>query len=110
MLAQHISWSTAHVVDVKVMNSKTRDVVKKKTNSFDPSTKTLSRILRSIQDTGPKEKTTLSVDTNLNYKRLAKHIVWMEAKGLVESTIVKSRIKIDLTEKGREFTTVFFND
>lgn len=92
---------------VKALNSKTN---KKRADDFEPSTKTLSRILKSIQDTGPKEKTTLSVDANLNYKRLAKHIVWMEAKGLVESIIDKSRIKIDLTKKGREFTTIFFND
>lgn len=94
------------------MNSKTMGIIKKKkkTDNFDPNTKTLSRILQSIINTGPKEKTALSLDANLNYSRLAKHIVWMEKKGLVESIIDKSRIKIDLTKKGREFTTIFFND
>lgn len=78
----------------------------KKTDNFDPSTKTLSRILKSIQDTGPKEKTSLSLDTNLNYARLAKHIVWLEAKGLVKSEIDDSKIKIGLTTKGKEFAMI----
>jgi predicted transcriptional regulator len=47
----------------------------------------------------------LSIDTNLNYTRLAKHIVWLEKKGLVESIIDESKINVGLTEKGRIFAS-----
>jgi len=67
--------------------------------------KTLSRILKTMADNGPEEKTSLSFDTNLNYARLAKHIVWLEKKGLVESTIEDNKINVGLTEKGREFAS-----
>ncbi|MHA7647427.1 winged helix-turn-helix domain-containing protein [Nitrosopumilus sp. S4] len=48
-------------------------------------------------------KTQLALDTKLNYARLAKHIVWMEKKGLVESTIEENKINITLTKTGRDF-------
>ncbi|MHB8602816.1 MAG: hypothetical protein ACYC6W_03175 [Nitrosotalea sp.] len=46
MLVQHISWSAAHVVDVKAMNSKTIRIIenKKLESDFEPSIKTLSNI------------------------------------------------------------------
>ena len=75
----------------------------KKKRDFEPSMKTLSRILKTMEDNGPGAKTSLSLDTNLNYARLAKHIVWLEQKGLVESTIDKSKINVGLTPKGRVF-------
>jgi predicted transcriptional regulator len=77
---------------------------------FKPSTKTLERILKIMVDKGAEAKTTLSVDSNLNYQRLSRHIVWMEAKGLVESTIDESKIKVGLTGKGREFASTLSND
>ncbi len=54
---------------------------------------------------GHGAKTCLSLDTNLNYARLAKHIVGLEKKGLVESTIYKSKINVGLTAKGRVFAS-----
>ena len=90
-----------------MMNSKTVDIVKNKKleSSFEPSMKTLSRIMKSIIDTGPKAKTSLSLDANIQYTRLTKHIVWLEKKGLVESTINNSKINVGLTEKGRVFAS-----
>jgi len=73
--------------------------------NFEPSMKTLSRILKTMEDNGPEAKTSLSLGTNLNYARLAKHIVWLEQKGLVESTIDKSKINVGLTAKGRVFAS-----
>jgi len=67
--------------------------------------KTLSRILKTMTENGPEAKTSLSLGTNLNYARLAKHIVWLEKKGLVESTIDKTKINVGLTEKGRVFAS-----
>jgi predicted transcriptional regulator len=90
-----------------VLPSKTIDIIKNKKlePGFEPSMKTLLRIVKSMVDNGPEAKTTLAVDTNLNYTRLAKHIVWLEKKGLVESTINKTKINVGLTEKGRIFAS-----
>jgi predicted transcriptional regulator len=77
---------------------------------FEPSMKTLMRIVKTITDKGPEGKTILSLNTNLQYSRLAKHIVWMEKKGLVESRVDKSKINIGLTEKGKRFAELLSND
>jgi predicted transcriptional regulator len=73
---------------------------------FEPSMKTLLRIVKTLTDKGPEAKTSLSLDANLNYTRLAKHIFWLEKKGLVESIIEESTIKVGLTQKGRIFGTI----
>jgi len=88
-----------------MQGSTTVNIIKKKKlePNFEPSMKTLSRILKTMTDNGPEAKTSLSLDTNLNYARLARHIVWLEQKGLVESTIDKSKINVGLTPKGRVF-------
>src|SRR6185312_8812755 len=103
---------TVHVVGVFVMVSKIVDIIKKKKlePDFEPSMKTLSRIFKTMEDNGPEAKTSLSLDTNLNYARLAKHIVWLEKKGLVESTIDKSKINVGLTAKGRVFASTISSD
>lgn len=90
------------------MFSEHLDIVKKKKieSNFKPSTKTLVRIMKTLAEEGAEAKTALSVDANVNYSRLAKHIVWMEAKGLVESKIYKSKIKVELTKKGKDFTSI----
>src|SRR3990167_744846 len=80
---------------------------KKLGSSFEPSMKTILRIMKTITENGAKGKTQLSLNTNLNYTRLAKHIVWLEKKSLVESTIEDNKINVALTTKGREF--VIFN-
>ena len=94
------------------MRLKTIDIIKNKKlePNFEPSMKTLSRILKTMVDNGPEAKTSLSIDTNLNYTRLAKHIVWLEKKGLVESTIDKSKINVGLTAKGRVFASTLSED
>ena len=97
---------------VMVEKSKIIDIVKKKKlePDFEPSMKTLSRIFKTMTDNGPEAKTSLSLDTNLNYARLAKHIVWLEKKGLVESTIDRSKINVGLTAKGRVFASTISSD
>jgi predicted transcriptional regulator len=74
---------------------------------FEPSMKTLMRIMKSMTENGSESKTQLSLDTNLNYARLAKHIVWLEKKGLAELTIdpLDSKINVALTKSGREFAS-----
>ena len=72
---------------------------------FEPSMKILLLIVKTLSDKGPEAKTSLALDANLNYARLAKHVFWLEKKGLVESTIDKSKINVGLTEKGRIFAS-----
>ena len=95
-----------------VVSSKTVDIINKKKlePDFEPSMKTLSRIFKTMTDNGSKARTSLSLDTNLNYTRLAKHIVWLEQKGLVKSTIDKSKINVGLTAKGRVFASTISSD
>ena len=72
---------------------------------FEPSMKTLSRIVQAMTENGSEGKTQLSLDTNLNYARLAKHIVWLEKKGLAESKIEDNKINVALTTSGRVFAS-----
>ena len=67
--------------------------------------KTLTRVLKAMTENGSEGKTQLSLNANLNYARLAKHIVWLEKKGLVESTIENSKIIVTLTTNGRTFAS-----
>jgi predicted transcriptional regulator len=78
---------------------------KKLEPSFEPSMKSLSRIMKSMTENSAGGKTDLSLHTKLNYARLAKHIVWLEKKGLVESTIEDNKINVALTANGREFAS-----
>jgi len=95
-----------------VVSSKTMDIIKTKKlePDFEPSVKILSRIFKTIEDDDHKTITSLSFDTSLNYTRLAKHIVWLEQKGLVKSTIDKSKINVGLTAKGRVFASTISSD
>ncbi len=89
------------------MRSKPLDIVKNKKleQDFEPSMKTLSSMLEIMLCNNSEGKTSLSVDTHLNYTRLAKHIVWLEKKGFVESEIDTSEIKVVLTTKGKAFAS-----
>ena len=81
---------------------------KKLESDFDPSMKTLLRIIKAMTEHGAKGKTQLSLHTNLNYARLAKHIVWLEKKGLAELTIdpLDSKINVALTTRSRKFASM----
>ncbi|MCV0392087.1 MAG: hypothetical protein K5790_02205 [Nitrosopumilus sp.] len=89
----------------KSVNPKVIQILKTKSlaATFDPSMKTLMRIVKFMMEHPSGGKTQLALDTKLNYARLAKHIVWMEKKGLVESTIEENKINITLTKTGRDF-------
>jgi len=93
---------------IKVLTDKITNAIKiienkKLATSFDPSMKTLMRIVKFMTENSSGGKTQLALDTNLNYARLAKHLVWMEKKGLVKSTIDDNKINVALTETGRDF-------
>ncbi|HZS74791.1 MAG TPA: winged helix-turn-helix domain-containing protein [Candidatus Nitrosotalea sp.] len=93
------------------MGSKTTNIMKNNPieQDFEPSMKTLLRILKTMTNNRSEGKTCLARDTNLNYARLAKHIVWLEKKGLVESVIDDQKINVVLTQKGRTFGTMIIN-
>lgn len=93
------------LMDVNTTHSKTANVIKneKKENDFEPSMKTLLRLMESMLNNDSEGKTCLARDTNLNYARLAKHVIWLEKKGLVESIIRDQKINVVLTPKGRTF-------
>lgn len=91
---------------------KSLDIVKNKKleSNFDPSIKTLTGIFKIMMSNVPKYKTSLSIDVNMDYTGLAKHIVWLEIKGLIESEIKKPTINFSLTKKGKVFASVFLED
>ncbi len=96
---------------IKLFANRIRKIIKiikskKLEPSFEPSMKTLSRIMKFITENGSEGKTQLSLHTNLNYTRLAKHIVWLEKKGFVESKIEDNKINVVLTKSGREFASM----
>ena len=100
---------------IKLLEDRIRKITeivksKKLSQSFEPSMKTLSRILKIMIDNGPEAKTSLSLGANLNYARLAKHIVWLEKKGFVKSTVDDSKINVGLSEKGRIFADTLSSD
>ena len=90
-----------------VVNPKIIEIVKNKKiePNFEPSMKTLVRVMKAMRENGSEGKTQLSLDTNLNYTRLAKHIVWLEKKGLVKSTIEDNKVIVTLTTNGRTFAS-----
>jgi predicted transcriptional regulator len=78
-------------------------------DNFKPSVKNIIRISDALKK-GTTTKTQLAHDTKLNYTRLVKHIVWMEKKGFIKTVIVKNKIKIDMTENGKEFSSTLSNN
>ena len=72
---------------------------------FDPSMKSLIRIMKFMSENKCEGKTSLSLGTNMNYNRLSKHIDWLEKRRLVESIVKDGRINIVLTREGRKFAS-----
>lgn len=50
-------------------------------------------------------KTALSMEANVNYARLAKHLEWLENRGFAEFTAEKGKINFMLTVEGRELAS-----
>jgi predicted transcriptional regulator len=104
----HLTRETQQIKLLEYRLRKLTEIIKNKKLSinFEPSMKTISRILKTLKENGPGAKTALSLSANLNYARLAKHIIWLEKKGFVKSTIRNNIINFDLSEKGRIFTSM----
>ena len=71
---------------------------------FEPSMKLLTRIMRVILEKNSVKKTGLSLEANIQYARLLKHLEWLEKKSLIESVVERGKVNVKLTRQGREFT------
>jgi len=70
---------------------------------FKPSVDILSRITKVLLENNSTGKTNLSLQTNVNYVRVLKHLKWLEKRNLIESVVEDDKIVIILTESGRKF-------
>lgn len=91
-----------------MINSRVVKIIKNKklVPSFDPSMKVLMRLMKFMLENNSKGRTQLALDTHLNYTRLAKHVVWLETRGLIELTLVDTKVLVVLTPSGRKFASV----
>ena len=92
----------------RTVNPKVIEIINTKSiaPTFDPSMKTLMRIVKFMIENASEGKTQMALDTHLNYARLAKHVVWMEKKGLAKSTVKDNKINISLTDAGKDFAKI----
>ena len=77
----------------------------KSDSEFSPSMKILSRIMKVMLEKSSIQRTTLSLETNIQYSRLSKHLEWLERKRLIESCVEEGRIFLKLNSLGREFAS-----
>ncbi|MGI0087962.1 MAG: winged helix-turn-helix domain-containing protein [Nitrosotalea sp.] len=73
---------------------------------FEPSMKTLSRITKVLLEKKYVGKTNLSLETNLHYGRLSRHLDWLEKKHLIEPIIRDNKINLVLTSDGVQFASI----
>ncbi|HZS72964.1 MAG TPA: hypothetical protein VFA69_00530, partial [Candidatus Nitrosotalea sp.] len=73
MKSTHVTRESQQIKLLEARLKKMTKIVqgKKLSQNFEPSMKTLSRILKIMVDNGPDAKTSLSLGANLNYARLA---------------------------------------
>jgi len=72
---------------------------------FSPSVKILSRIIKVMLEKNSIQRTTLSLETNIQYSRLSRHLEWLERKRLIESFVEEGKIFLKLSGLGREFAS-----
>ena len=77
----------------------------KSDGAFSPSMKILSRIIKVMLDKNSIQRTSLSLETNIQYSRLARHLEWLERKKLIESFVEEGKIFLKLSSLGREFAS-----
>ncbi|MBI1829404.1 MAG: hypothetical protein HY222_03120 [Thaumarchaeota archaeon] len=87
----------------------THELRKAKSDSeFNPSMKILSRIMKVLLDINSIQRTTMSLETNIQYSRLSRHLEWLERKRLIESFVEEGKIFLKLTSLGREFASAVY--
>ncbi len=78
---------------------------KRNDKSFEPSMKILSRIMQVMSERNSIQRTTLSLETNIQYSRLSKHLEWLEKKRLIESFVEEGKIFLKLSSVGLAFSS-----
>lgn len=51
------------------------------------------------------QRTSLSLETNVQYSRLSRHLEWLERKKLIEPFVEEGRIFLKLNSLGKEFAS-----
>jgi predicted transcriptional regulator len=74
---------------------------------FEPSVKILSRIIKIILEKNVIGRTALSLEANINYSTLIKHLDWLESKSLIELAIVEGKINVKLSDTGKDLALQF---
>lgn len=74
-------------------------------DDFEPSMRILSRISKIMLESDQIGKLDMSKRGRMNYPRLNKHLVWLAKKHLIEAVLEDRKMKLRLTQKGREFAT-----
>lgn len=67
--------------------------------------KILSRIMKVMLDKNAIQRTSLSLETNVQYSRLSRHLEWLERKKLIEPFVEEGRIFLKLNSLGKEFAS-----
>lgn len=83
-----------------------QDVIEESIPRFEPSMKLLTRILKVILEQNSLGKTHLSQESKINYVRLTKCLDWLEKKNLVKFIVKDGKTHVQLSQQGREFTTM----
>jgi predicted transcriptional regulator len=65
---------------------------------------------KTMTANGSETGASLSLDDNPNYTQLAKHIVWLEKRCFIKSTIEGDKINVKLTERGKVFVSTISAD
>lgn len=78
----------------------------KEKSDFKPSLTVLLRVTKIILESGSMGKTSLAQEAKINYPRLVKHLDWLTKKHLVEAVLKDDKVRLKLTEKGREIAII----
>lgn len=74
-------------------------------SNFKPNLLVLLRIIKVLSEKNRIGKTSLSLESNLNYARLLRYLRWLHDKHLIEFVIEINGTNIVLTQLGREFAS-----
>jgi hypothetical protein len=81
----------------------------KQDSSFVPSFNVLSQMLLPLLE-HPSTKADLAGKVNVSYARFKKHLDWAEKRRIVQLTLEKGKVIVELTKCGREAALLFFGN
>lgn len=77
--------------------------IKREKSGFEPSKIILPRIMRVLLENGSIGRSTIALKSNINYPKLAKHLMWLQTNSYVEFSVENRKFVVGLTEAGRIF-------